>query len=95
MTSAFESSILARVTAAIQHTSFLHNFQITPISRFDEDLDLDRIDVMEVLIHVEEAFGTQFPADAILQFESVPDVVRYLSGNFFADSSEFACARAS
>ena len=95
MTSAFESSILARVTAAIQQTTFLHSAQITPVCRFDEDLDLDRLDVMEVLIHVEEAFGTQFPAEAILQFESVPDVVRYLSGHVFADASEPAYARAS
>ena len=92
MTSAFENSILARVTAAIQHTTFLQDAQITPQSRFDEDLDLDRLDVMEVLIHVEAAFDTQFPADAILQFESVPDVVRYLSSRFFADTAERAYA---
>jgi len=93
VTSAFESSILARVTAAIQHTTFLQDDQITPHSRFDEDLDLDRLEVMEVMIHIEDVFDTEFPAEAILQFESVPDVVRYLSRRFFPDAAELAHAR--
>ena len=93
VTSASESSILARVTTAIQHATFLQDAQITPQSRFEEDLNLDKLDVMEVLIHVEEVFDTQFPTGAILRFESVPDVVHYLSHRFFPDAAELAHAR--
>ena len=93
LTSAFESSILARVMAAIQHATFLQDSHIKPQSRFEEDLDLDKLDVMEVLIHVEEVFHTQFPAEAILRFESVPDVVHYLSHRSFADAAELTHAR--
>jgi acyl carrier protein len=95
VTSAFESSILARVTAAIQHTTFMHDDGITPQSRFDEDLGLDRLEVMEVMIHIEDVFDTEFPTEAIVQFESVPDVVRYLSRRFFPDAAELADARSS
>lgn len=95
MTSAFENSILARVTTAIRDTTFLHNLQITAESRFDEDLDLDRLDVMEVMIHIEEVFDTEFPAEVILRFKSVPDVVRYLSRRFFPDAAELVQARSS
>ncbi len=95
MTSAFDNSILAKVTAAIQATTFLQAFQITAESRFDEDLDLDRLEVMEVVIHIEEVFDTEFPAEVILQFESVPDVVRYLSRRFFSDAAELVHVRAS
>lgn len=95
MTSAFESSILARVTAAIQHTTFLHDGEITPHSRFDEDLGLDRLEVIAVMIHIEAVFDIEFPAEAVLQFESVPDVVRYLSRCFFPDAAELAYARSS
>ena len=93
MTSAFESSILARVATAIQHTTLLHDTLITSQSRFDEDLGLDSLDVMEVLIHIEEAFGIEFPREAIQRFESVPDVVHYLSRRFFADAAELAHTR--
>ena len=90
MTSAFDNSILARVTAAIHATTFLRDVQITAGSRFHEDLDLDRLDVMEIVIRIEEAFDTEFPADALARFQGVPDVVRYLSRRFFPDAAELA-----
>ena len=95
MTESFGNSILERVTTAILETAFLHDVQITADSRFDEDLDLDRLEVMEIVIHIEEVFDTEFPAEAILRFESVPDVVRYLSRRFSPDAAELASARSS
>ena len=92
MTAALDASILARVSAAIQETTFLCDVPITAISRFDEDLDLDRLEVMEVVIHLEAVFHTEFPQEAILGFRSVSDVVSHLSRRFFADMSELAAA---
>ena len=88
VTSAFESSILARVTAAIQAMTFLRGAEITATSRFHEDLNLNQLDVMKIVIRIEEAFDTEFPADALVRFQGVPDVVRYLSRRFFPDAAE-------
>ncbi len=92
MVSSFHSSILERVTTAILETAFLQDVQITADSRFHEDLDLDRLEVMEIVIHIEEVFDTEFPPEAILRFESVPDVVRYLSRRFSPDAAELTRA---
>ncbi len=85
MTELLESSILSKVIGAIDRTCFLRDVQITAHSRFEEDLELDSIDLMEIVLHLEELFATVIKADAIAGFYGVQDVVRHLSGRFFAD----------
>ena len=95
MTGAFDASIFARVSAAIQETTFLCDVAITAKSRFDEDLDLDRLEVMEVVMHLEAIFHTEFPQEAILGFHAVSDVVGHLSSRFFPNMTELAIAGSS
>ncbi len=93
MTDALENSILARVIAAIQETAFSQTLAINRESRFVEDLDLDSLDVTEVVLHIEEAFDTEFSSETIARFHSVSDVVNHLSRRFFPDAAEFTRAR--
>ncbi|WP_171033898.1 phosphopantetheine-binding protein [Lichenicoccus roseus] len=86
MTELLESSILTKVISAIDRTCFLRDVRITATSRFEEDLDMDSIELMEVLLHLEEVFGTVIRPEAIAGFFGVQDVVRHLSGRFFADA---------
>ncbi len=89
MTAALESSILAKVIAAIQQMAFLRNsHQITAETRFAEDLGLDSLDVMEIILRIEEVFDTEFSPEVIAGFRGVPDVVRYLSCRFFPEAAE-------
>lgn len=85
MTTALESSILAKVIAAIQGMMFLHDVQITAETRFGEDLDLDSLGVMEVMLRIEEVFDAEFSREAIGCFRNVADVTRYLSARFFPE----------
>ena len=86
MTELLESSILAKVIAAIDRTCFLRDVRISATSRFEEDLDMDSVELMEVLLHLEEVFGTVIRPEAIAGFYGVQDIVRHLSGRFFADA---------
>ena len=86
MTELLESSILAKILGAIDRTCFLRDVQITATSRFEEDLDMDSIELMEVVLHLEEVFGTVIKVEAIAGFYGVQDVVRHLSGRFFDDA---------
>ncbi len=90
MTAALESSILAKVIAVIQGMVCLRSRQITAEMRFAEDLDLDSLDVMDVALHIEEAFDTEFSLEVIATFRSLVDVVRYLSSRYFPEAAEFA-----
>ncbi len=92
MTAALENSILAKVIAAIQQTVFLRDVQITPETRFAEDLGLDSLDVTEIALHLEEVFDVEFPQEVIAHLGRVADMLRYLSRRFFADTPELAHA---
>jgi acyl carrier protein len=85
MHSALNNLILARVAAAIQTVSAPGNGQITAETRFDEDLAFDSLDLVEVAMCLEELFEIEFSRDSVLEFETVSDIVAYLSRHFFRD----------
>lgn len=85
MHSALNNLILARVAAAIQTVSAPGSGQITGETRFDEDLAFDSLDLVEVAMCLEELFEIEFARDSVLEFETVSDIVGYLSRHFFRD----------
>ncbi|MBN9562181.1 MAG: acyl carrier protein [Alphaproteobacteria bacterium] len=85
MHSALNNLILTRVAAAIQTVSAPGNVQITGETRFDEDLAFDSLDLVEVAMCLEELFEIEFSRDSVLEFETVSDIVAYLSRHFFRD----------
>jgi acyl carrier protein len=85
MHSALNNLILTRVAAAIQTVSTPGNGQITGETRFDEDLAFDSLDLVEVAMCLEELFEIEFSRDSVLEFETVSDIVAYLSRHFFRD----------
>lgn len=85
MHDALNDFVLARVVAAIQTASTPGNVQITGETRFDEDLAFDSLDLLEVAMCLEETFEIEFSRETVLQFETVSDVVAYLSRHFFRD----------
>ena len=85
MHDALNSFILARVVTAIQTASSPGPARITGETRFDEDLAFDSLDLLEVAMCLEETFEIEFSRETVLQFETVSDVVAYLSRHFFRD----------
>lgn len=49
--------------------------QITPQARLYEDLDLDSIDAVDMVVHLQKKTGKRVPPDAFKSVRTVQDVV--------------------
>ncbi|HOK22611.1 MAG TPA: acyl carrier protein [Candidatus Hydrothermia bacterium] len=52
--------------------------QITPESRFIEDLGADSLDVVELIMAIEEKFGIEIPDEDAEKMRSVEDATNYI-----------------
>ena len=48
---------------------------------FQEDLDLDSLDIMDLLMNFEEEFDLQIPDEELQKMKTVGDVVNYINEN--------------
>jgi len=79
MAEALNQAVLAAVVSAVRRAVCLPDVQITPETRFSEDLSLDSLDLVELTIELEETFETELPNDAHARLRSVADVAGYFS----------------
>ncbi len=54
---------------------------VTPTSRFKEDLDLDSLDAVEVVMAIEEEFNIEIPDSEADKIFSISDAVAYISAH--------------
>lgn len=52
--------------------------QVTPDAKFVEDLGADSLDVVELVMAFEDAFGTDIPDEDAEKLATVGDVIRYI-----------------
>ena len=52
--------------------------QITMESSFEEDLEADSLDVVEMLMLLEDKFNIQIPEEAAEELKTVGDAVKYV-----------------
>lgn len=72
-------SVLDRVKKIIvEHTSVSED-AVTLDASFQEDLDLDSLDIMDLLMVLEEEFDVQIPDEELQKIKTVGDVVNYIS----------------
>lgn len=55
--------------------------RVTDEAHFRNDFDLDSLDQLELLILIEEFFGTEVSGDAVEQIEVVGDLIRHMEIN--------------
>jgi acyl carrier protein len=53
--------------------------KVVPTARFDADLDVDSLTMVEVVVACEEKFGVRIPDEALEQMTTVGDAVDYIS----------------
>lgn len=51
---------------------------ITPDSRFAEDLNADSLDIVELTMELEENFGIEIPDEDVDRLKTVNDVIDYI-----------------
>ena len=59
----------------------LDESKITMDSDIVEDLEADSLDVVDLVMSMEDAFGVEVPDEVIENFKTVGDVVRYIEEN--------------
>jgi acyl carrier protein len=52
--------------------------RITPDSHFVDDLGADSLDQVELVMALEEEFGTEIPDDAAEKIQTISDAVKYI-----------------
>ncbi len=67
-----------KLKAVIEEKLNAEGTEITESTRFKEDLDADSLDLFEMVMALEDAFGIEIPSEDLEGLLTVGDVVRYL-----------------
>ena len=57
---------------------------ITPESRFKEDLNADSLDLFELIMSLEEEYSTEIPTDELENLTTIQSVIDYLGAKGIA-----------
>jgi acyl carrier protein len=58
--------------------------QVVPAASFQNDLNADSLDVVEMVMALEEAFEVEIPDEAAEEIKTVQDAVDYIAGKVAA-----------
>ena len=73
-----EKSVEQRVREIIVEQMDVNPDQVTLDAKFIEDLGADSLDVVELVMALEEEFGSEIPDEEAEKLLSVGDVVKYI-----------------
>ncbi len=73
-----EKSIEQRIKDIIVEQLGVKPEQVTPEAKFIEDLGADSLDTVELVMALEEEFGSEIPDEQAEKLQSVGDVIRYV-----------------
>jgi acyl carrier protein len=73
-----EKTIEQRVKDIIVEQLGVNPDQVTPDAKFIEDLGADSLDTVELVMALEEEFGSEIPDEQAEKLQSVGDVVKYI-----------------
>ena len=71
--------VFEKVVLAVEQTVYTGDESITPTSRLVDDLRLGRFARLKLALYLEETFEVEIPDDAVAHFDTVGDIVRYMS----------------
>ena len=75
---AAEKSIEERVKKIIVDQLGVNEDQVTPDAKFIEDLGADSLDLVELIMAMEEAFGIEIPDEVAEKITSVKDAIDHV-----------------
>ena len=73
--------IFERVRTMLAEQLEIDEDRITMDSNIMEDFDADSLDVVDMVMSLEDEFGIEVPDEAVENFHTVGDVVRYVDEN--------------
>lgn len=85
MQSAFNSSVFVKVTLAIKQIKRIEISGLTQATRLVDDLAIGRFGRLKLAVCLEELFDIELQDNAVDQFDTLGDIVTYLSYRYFRD----------
>ena len=73
-----DNSLADRVTKIIVEQLGVNEDQVKPEAKFVEDLGADSLDIVELVMALEEEFGTEIPDEDAEKLLSVGDVTKFI-----------------
>ncbi len=73
--------ILEKVKQIIAGKMSISEDEITVDTKLKEDLQADSLDMVELVMAAEDEFGVEIEEDAVREFVTVGDVVKYIEAN--------------
>ena len=70
--------MLERISEIVIEQLNLEGVEITESSSFKEDLGADSLDLFELVMALEEEYGTEIPSEDLENLTTVGDVINYL-----------------
>ncbi len=74
------ANIEERVKEIIVEQLGVSEDQVKPEAKFVDDLGADSLDQVELVMALEEEFGSEIPEEDVDQLQTVNDVIKYVSG---------------
>jgi acyl carrier protein len=75
-----KDEIFEKVKSIVAEQLSVEGEQVTPEANFQNDLNADSLDVVEMVMALEEAFDVEIPDEAAEEIKTVQDAVDYISG---------------
>lgn len=73
--------VLAKIKAIIVELLDVDESEIAPESRFREDLEADSLDLVELIMEFEEAFGSEITDEDAQKITTVGEAVAFISAS--------------
>jgi acyl carrier protein len=71
--------VFEKVVLAVEQTVYTTGASLSPASRLADDLRLGRFGRIRLALYLEETFDVEIPDEAVDRFDTVGDIVRYVS----------------
>ncbi len=85
MQTAFNSSVFIKVALAIKQVMHTETADLLQTTRLVDDLALGRFGRLKLAVCLEELFDIELQNNAVEQFDTLGDIVSYLSYRYFRD----------
>lgn len=73
--------VLEKVKQIIAGKMSISEDEITVDTKLKEDLQADSLDMVELVMAAEDEFGVEIEEDAVREFVTIGDVVKYIEAN--------------
>jgi acyl carrier protein len=73
------SAVFDKVVLAVEQTIFVEGPALTPATRLVDDLELGRFGRIKLAVYLEETFDVELTDEAVDRFDTVGDIVQYVS----------------